>query len=101
MAPVLYGIPPAPERSTAGRALGRELLEGAGDDIRVLQSHPELFRDTRDEPRRKQRMAADVEEVVVAADLVDAQELAPEIGDGLFGGGGRHRDLRHLAERIG
>ena len=63
--------------TSAARPAERGALEQRGQrqvDVPVLA-------DACEQPHRRQRVAAQREEVVVAADLVDAEQLAPRLGD--------------------
>ncbi len=74
-------------RHHVGQPRQARMLEHAAQ----RQLHPQHAAHPRHQPRRQQRMAAEVEEVVVAADAVAAEELGPERRQQLL-----HRALRRL-----
>ena len=85
------GAPPRPLGVGQDRrdvADGRVLEQGAG-----LQVHAEDIADPRHGPDGQQRVPAQVEEVVRAADVFHLQELGPNGRDGLLGLGERRRQL--------
>src|SRR3954469_22543655 len=49
---------------------------------------------TGEKSRREQRVAAEVEEVVIAANLLDAEQILPDVGKDCFGGGDRGSERR-------
>ena len=95
--------PPFDPRRVATRALdvaqdgrqvpdSRVLEQGPG-----LQIHPEHVANPRHGPDRQQRIPTQLEEVVLATDVLNLQELGPNGGEGLLGLGERRC---HLAGRL-
>ena len=87
---------PRPQRLARGRA-GARHHPGKTHQARMLehaaqrQLDPEPAAHPRHQPRRQQRMAAEIEEIVVAADAGDAEQLRPQRRQQLL-----HRALRRL-----
>ena len=78
------------------------LVGEAGNGGRLEQAaprdfHPKQLPDSRQHLRGQQRLAADLEEVVVNAHLVGAQDLGPDLSQPCLGRIGGRRDLAGVA----
>ena len=73
-----------PARCDARSRAARPATVGASNSARTPMSVSERRVQPRDDPGRDQRVAAEVEEVVVDADPVDAEHLGEDAGDRLL-----------------
>ncbi len=55
-----------------------------GEDLGQGELHAQPLAQARDQLHRQQRVPAEGKEVVVAADLLDAEQLAPQRGQDVF-----------------
>ncbi|KGC53599.1 putative l-ornithine 5-monooxygenase [Burkholderia pseudomallei] len=99
----------------AARALRRVRWRGGGDALRVRRENRRLEQrahrhvareplgDARGHPHRRERMAAQLEEMIGAPDALDAEHLAPDLGERRLelavGRLVRARDVRGLGQR--
>ncbi len=79
----LYGVGPLIGRKQGGQARDGRMAEQCGE----RQAVPEVAGDAGEQTQRHQRVAAEREEIVVAADLRGAKQLAPQRGQALLGAG--------------